>query len=101
MTEEQPTTILDIYVASGGTLSEDGESVSLPKPGEAKPFDITLRVFPIGIEMPGMNQKELVKFAVHLKDEMVFNGPYLEHVYHDAELVLPVDQIRVVKEETE
>lgn len=55
------TTMLQIYEAAGGTLSEDGTQVSLTPP--LKPFNIELTVVPTETEWTN-GEPEMITFSV-------------------------------------
>lgn len=100
---ENATTLIDVYEAGGAAVSEDRKSVTL-KPNDMHAFDIVLRVYPIAVEHDGIT-KEKVTFGVILDDEYVlgkhipYQGTPMHMIVHDAEIVLPVDQIRILKED--
>lgn len=98
---KQDTTLLDIYEAAGGTANEDRTMVTVDTPG--KPFEITLLVYPIGVENFGVpDSPSSVTFAVLLDDAHTFglghSGTQVGRISYDVEITLPVNQVRINRE---
>lgn len=96
------TTLIDIYEAAGATVNEDRTKVSMVA-GQMQPFEIVLRVVPMGIQMQ-QGQKDIVTFAVLLDDEWAIGtqtaaGTEMRQIYHGTEVEIPVDQVRLLKNE--
>ncbi len=95
------TTIIDIYEAAGGEVSEDRTHVVLSKP---KPFKIELLVIPTAVETR-YDAPDEVTFGVLLHDEVLFESDIMGHrvLDHsfDVSLKLPVQQVKIIKEEVD
>jgi hypothetical protein len=96
------TTLVDIYEAGGAEVNEDRTQVSMVA-GQMQPFEIVLRVVPIAVQMQH-GQKDIVTFGVLLDDETVFGEPTvlgtpMRQIYHSTEVEIPVDQVRLLKNE--
>lgn len=91
---ENPTTLLDIYEATGGIKSDDGLQVSITPP--LHPFKIELLVLPTGIDMGP--DGEFVTFQVMLHDEFKTEFGMIRQTSHEAEVKLPVSQVKIIKE---
>lgn len=95
------TNLVDIYVAAGGTRSEDGKSVTI-NPGQQKPFKIELLVFPKAIETSNGDEPDQVEFDVLIDDEYTFESTALGGIAHTHNyletLKLPVSQVKIVEE---
>ena len=94
------TTMVDIYEAAGGLVSEDRTMVSIDA-SKQHPFEIVLRVYPTTHKM-GVDG-ETITFGVLLDDEMMLEhgpgGTLMHHLYFDAEVTLPVSQVKILKKE--
>lgn len=102
----QKTTLIDIYEAAGAKVSEDRSQVTLNSENPLKPFDIVLTVFPQGVHFEGVGAPEVVEFGVLLQDEVSFEhfphlGTKVIHHNFDANIEIPVGQVRILKKEQE
>jgi len=95
------TNLVDIYVAAGGTRSEDGKSVTI-KPGPQKPFKIELLVIPKSIEVSNGDEPDQVEFDVLINDEYTFENTTMGGIAHTHNyletLKLPVSQVKIVED---
>lgn len=96
------TTMIDIYEAAGCKVSEDRQSVVMDSSVPLQPFDIILRVIPSGLEFYGSNGQVKMTFAVPLHSEHDFTEFGRVDVFeHEAEISIPVDQVRIYKGEND
>lgn len=99
---DKKTTLVDIYEAAGATVSEDRKTVTMI-PGQMKPFEIILTVYPTGIEMEDP-YVEKITFDIILNSEVAFGktgfaGTPMYQRFPEADFSLPVDQVRILKKE--
>lgn len=83
---ENPTTIHDIFEASGGIESDYNPH----------PFKIELLVVPTAIEMGA--DGEFVTLGVILHDDFKPNSRGMQVIHHEAEVQLPVSQVKIIKD---
>lgn len=91
------TTLIDIYEAAGGKVNEDRTQVEVN--GAAKPFDIVLRVIPTAVNIDEVAGRS-VTFAVLLDDTHHFEDNRHTWVEHEVDITLPIEQVRILKEES-
>jgi len=95
------TNLVDIYVAAGGTRSEDGNTVTI-NPGQQKPFKIELLVVPRTIEVSNGDEPDVVTFDVLIDDEYTFESTVMGGVAHTHNyletLKIPVSQVKIVED---
>jgi len=96
--------MIDIYEASGGVVNEARTQVSMASGMPTKSFDIKLRVILTGVEYDIVDG-EKATFSVILEDERRLEedgigGAILRFIEHEATLTLPVQQVHILKEET-
>lgn len=101
------TTLVDIFEAAGGKVSEDRKSVVIDGANPLKSIDIVLRVYPrsVRIEQPYRDGKpeEYITFDIILDPglrigETTVMGTPIEEILYDEGFELPVAQVRLLKE---
>lgn len=95
------TTMLDVYEAAGAEVNDDRTMVSM-KPGQMRPFEIVITVMPGAVEMIE-GEPTKVTFDILLDPHLSIKEGPLGAVARELEyvesLTLPVDQVRIHKED--
>lgn len=97
------TTLADLYVAAGGVISEDGNTVSL---GISKPFEVVFRVALGGMEV-SHGEPDKVTLNILLDDDYTLGvstpmgTPVHHNIFDVIPITLPTNQVEFKKTELE
>ncbi len=92
--DDELTPLMRMYKEGGAAIRNGG--AILPTAG-LDPFDIVLRVVPIGLDMPGTYDEAVVKFGIVGEHTSGYDGR-MYFIDHDGEISVPVNKIRYYKE---
>ena len=86
--------LAEVFVAAGGTLSEDDTQVKIPP--SMLPFEIVLMVVPTHIDMDEYGAE--VTFLVMIEDDRMGIGNIFHAKEYDVSVKLPLKAIELLKD---